>query len=408
MSCVSRAARVPSLCLALTTALTGGLTLAASGPAAPAAGLPPPGLPVTQSAKVQMLPPIAQPGARTRSPAAARSVLAARFRPTIPGRKAVLEVRRGGDWHRVTARRLDQRGRVVFTPRTIVAGDPATYRVRALPHADLSAKTSAAVRTDAWSPPAFVDTFDGAALGPAWTHRIPFYNPWGGRSCSKGDPSAVSVGGGALRLSVLGDPALAGEQCQPSDPNGNPVMEGSYAWRLNGHVSTQHAFDFQYGVAAARMKFQRPRGQHASFWMQPRGLLDDQPTPWGAEIDVIEWYGSEGGRTRMSTSVHRRTDGGRQLTTYGGPIPNPDRYLRNRSDRWWNSYHVFSVEWTPTEYVFRIDGHETMRTTQGVSHHPEFLILSMLSSDYELPWSQSLPQHAYVDWVQVWPQPPPH
>ena len=45
---------------------------------------------------------------------------------------------------------------------------------------------------------------------------------------------------------------------------------------------------------------------------------------------------------------------------------------------------MFSVEWTPTEYVFRIDGRETWRTSEGISHHPQFLILSQLTSDYEL------------------------
>jgi hypothetical protein len=66
---------------------------------------------------------------------------------------------------------------------------------------------------------------------------------------------------------------------------------------------------------------------------------------------------------------------------------------------------VFSVEWTATEYVFRIDGHEVWRTSEGVSHDPEFLILSMLSSDFELPTlgsRQALAQTASVDWVKFW------
>jgi hypothetical protein len=66
---------------------------------------------------------------------------------------------------------------------------------------------------------------------------------------------------------------------------------------------------------------------------------------------------------------------------------------------------VFSVEWTPLEYVFRIDGRVTMRITTGVSNHPEFLILSMLSSDFELDQIgvDALPQHMDVDWVAAWP-----
>ena len=108
----------------------------------------------------------------------------------------------------------------------------------------------------------------------------------------------------------------------------------------------------------------------------------------------------------MSTSVHRHSTGGDALTSVGGRIDDPDRFLADGSGRWWTGYHVFSVEWTPHEYVFRIDGQETTRITSGISHHPEFLILSMLSSDFELGRlgsDERLPQHLDVDWVAAWP-----
>ena len=84
-------------------------------------------------------------------------------------------------------------------------------------------------------------------------------------------------------------------------------------------------------------------------------------------------------------------------------LPDPDRYLATRSDTWWNSFHVFSVEWTPKRYIFRIDGHEVWRTREGVSDVHEFLILSMLSSDFELPEVGDDPtaRTAEVDWVAV-------
>ena len=65
---------------------------------------------------------------------------------------------------------------------------------------------------------------------------------------------------------------------------------------------------------------------------------------------------------------------------------------------------MFSVEWTPQEYIFRIGGHEVWRTSAGVSDVPEFLILSMLSSDFELPevGSDPTPRTAEVDWVAFW------
>ena len=356
------------------------------------------------SVDVAVLPPIAQPGFTPAAPELDSTVVTATVRPSTRGRRAHLEVRRQGRWSVVATARTDADGRVTFTAASTVDGRPATYRVRAAGYGGLARVRSAPVRASAWGTPAFVDGFDGVALGPAWEHRIQFHNPWGGRACSQGDPTAVVVSGGTVRLSVLPDPELAGETCTSYDAHGRPT--GTHTYRLNGHISTQSAFDFLYGVAAARIRFQRQRGQHGAFWLQPRGLLDTGPTPWGAEIDVVEWYGASRGRERMSTAVHRHTEGGDELTSVGGRIDDPDRFLAGRSDRWWTGYHVFSVEWTPHEYVFRIDGQETTRITSGVSHHPEFLILSMLSSDYELDLidDEALPQHLDVDWVAAWSQ----
>ncbi len=62
------------------------------------------------------------------------------------------------------------------------------------------------------------------------------------------------------------------------------------------------------------------------------------------------------------------------------------------------------MEWTPKEYVFRIGGRVVWRTDEGVSDVPEFLILSMLSSDFELPMvgTDPEPRTAEVDWVAFW------
>ena len=62
------------------------------------------------------------------------------------------------------------------------------------------------------------------------------------------------------------------------------------------------------------------------------------------------------------------------------------------------------MQWTPRSLIFRIDGKETWRIGGRISQVPQYLILSLLSSDYELPQIQDrqLPQHMYVDWVRVW------
>ena len=59
---------------------------------------------------------------------------------------------------------------------------------------------------------------------------------------------------------------------------------------------------------------------------------------------------------------------------------------------------------TRSQYVFRIDGRVTWCSSQGVSGVPQFLVLSLLNSDWELARLRPsrLPQTMSVDWVRVW------
>ena len=346
---------------------------------------------------VHVLPPIWQTSGRPASLSRALTPVAVTVTPPRAGRQLTLEQRVGSTWRVVGTQKTGSRGRAdFFVPGR--DGRRTSFRA-ALGSGGSPQRRSDAVE-DTWGAPDFVDEFDGTALAAAWEHRIQFYNPWGGRACSMGSPTAVSVGGGVLRLSSMVDPTRS-DLCSATNAQGQPI--GTYPYRLNGHISTQSSADFLYGVAAARMRFPETLGQHVAFWLQPRGLLTTGPTPWGAEVDIVEWFGSDGKRSRMSSTVHAPLpDGSKQQI--GGAIARPDRFLLSRTDSWWQRFHVFSVEWTPTEYVFRIGGHEVWRTSQGVSHVPEFLILSVLSSDFELPWvgADSSPRTAEVDWVAFW------
>ena len=68
-----------------------------------------------------------------------------------------------------------------------------------------------------------------------------------------------------------------------------------------------------------------------------------------------------------------------------------------------SQFHVFSVEWTPTQYVFRIDGRGYYREDKAVSQVPQYVVLSNLTSDYELDdlEAEELGDTAQVDWVRV-------
>ena len=95
-----------------------------------------------------------------------------------------------------------------------------------------------------------------------------------GRAKAESSVDAVRVENGALKLAVLENPARPG-------------------YLLNGHVSTEATYSFTYGVAAARVKFQKPRGMHGSFWLQSPtfGAVPGDAKQSGSEIDTVEYFG---------------------------------------------------------------------------------------------------------------------
>lgn len=350
----------------------------------------------TQRVRLEALPQIVHHGGNAASPDEAKAALVATLRPVRMGRRVRLQAQQGSSWAVVGTAKQDRRGRVHFASGASIDGHAATYRVRALAAPGLRALTSHPVSTARWSEPTWTDEFSGSHLDSVWSHRGREYVHTNRRSCSKGDPRAVRVGGGVVRLSVVKDPD-ATTRCRI---RGRDAVAGRYAYRLNGHIGTQGGFSFRYGVAAARVRFHRLRGQHGAFWMQPvEGMY---PGAIGSEIDIVEYFGDNHPRGGLATFVHRYD--GRRRVTSGGWVPRSSSYLASRRDGWSRNYHVFSVEWTPRTLVFRIDGQETGRMSDGVSVVRQFPILSLIAADYEIPKirGRRLPQHMYVDWIRVW------
>jgi beta-glucanase (GH16 family) len=338
---------------------------------------------------IQVMPQIAQYGKKVASPNSAKAAVTVKVKPQRKGTKVLLQVKSGSSWKKAGKAATDKKGIATFATAATRSGKPVELRAK------VGKVTTKAVSNAKWLSPLFTDGFDGSTLSESWSHRIPGYNPEGFRACSKGDPAAVRVAGGAVRLSVMKDP-YRNDLCTTKQDG---KVLGKYAYRLNGHISTEDKVSFKYGFAAARMKFQKNRGQHASFWLQP-----DTHVPGGAEIDVIEYFGKGAAKGGLTSYTYHR-DGRGKLVKTGDWIKDSDSFLAKKGDNWWKAYHVFSVEWTPKAYVFRIDGKQTYRSTRGISNQPEFPILSLLSSDYEIPnlgSDKKLPQHSYVDWVRIW------
>jgi beta-glucanase (GH16 family) len=336
--------------------------------------------PVGQTASISVLPRISQRGTTVQpSDSAANSVLA-RFSPARPGRPVTFQRNVGGRLlNTTTTERSD--GTALFRGSlaggTIQATAAARYSAPAI-------TTNTAV--DDWRP-AFAEEFSGTTLDRGkWAYRLPgMYIP--GRTKAKSDPAAATVGGGSLALKVMKAP-------------------GTTTKLLNGHISTENSFKFTYGTAAARVKFQQGRGAHGSFWLQSLiyGGYAGSPAASGAEIDAAEFFGRGYPSGGLANFIYYKTSSGKTSKT-GGLMPAASK-LKPASDSWWNSYHVFAVNWTPTGYTFYVDGQKLYSTNKALSKHEEFLVLSLLSSDWELKYLDrahlSTKSLMRVDWVRVW------
>jgi beta-glucanase (GH16 family) len=358
---------------------------------------------------ISILPGVIAPGSGVQSSASAKWAVVATYSPKKAGKKVKLQRQSGTSWVTAGKTVIGTDGQVVFAvPRPASTTTPVVYRV------DGPGAPSGSVSTARWAGTAqdFDDEFSGTSLDlTQWQHRQQFYEPDSKRLCSKGDPKAVKVGHGTAQLSVLVDKSRH-SLCKPPKPNNPHKIFGKFRYRLNGNIGTQLTHSLTYGVVAARIKFQPLQGQHASLWLQPRDL--STATSTGREVDIIEWFGKDVPNGGLTSFIYAPSLGGDKLgigPKKDGWIKDPEQYLTSQKDAFYKRYHVFSVEWTPTAYIFRIDGQETGRLTKRVGSAPEYPILSLLSSDYELSKlpgrdeKKNLPQTMNVDWIRTWQDP---
>lgn len=369
-------------------------------------------------AHLEVSAPIVQPGPGVAPADEADVVVQAQFAPAEEGRRVTIQRRgRSADWQDVAARREDAQGQVRYVGP---AHDDRrrAFAYRALVRGGLGERTVASPARSArqWQLK-FDEEFDGSALDPVtWAYRQEgVYAPASDRACSASSRDAVDVEDGQLVLSAVEDQDR--NELGPCDAeDGNTRSDQS--WYRNGHISTQgtQGFTFRYGYAAARMKFDSRQGAHGSFWMQSTVPAEagKGAKATGAEVDVVESFGDAFAKWHKPNSIYSfvyyRNRHGKQVKVPGDDDPRQaitraDAGL-DPGDSWSMGYHVFGVRWTPERYVFYVDGVPTQTVDRGVSHVPEVLILSMLTSGWELGhFPSGADLQTDVDWVRVWQRP---
>ena len=151
---------------------------AATSAAAPTAAEP------RRTARLTVLPPIAQVGPAPAPSRAARTALVAELGPAATaGRPLVVERRSHGHWRSVEHARLRPNGRAGSPSRPGSTGSGCATASPPRVARPAATRTQRRSWSTAWGAPGFLDEFAGTALSGAWEHRIQFHNPWGGRSC---------------------------------------------------------------------------------------------------------------------------------------------------------------------------------------------------------------------------------
>jgi len=218
----------------------------------------------------------------------------------------------------------------------------------------------------------WADEFDGAELDTAkWSYR--------GLGARKGGVNVKE----AVRLDGEGHLVIT-----------TTKVGGKYH---TGMIGTQGKFEHAFGYWECRVKLQRTIGHWSAFWLQSPtlGKPVGDVAKAGTEIDVFEYLRKRG--DKMQHTLH--WDGyGKAHKSQGKVVDVP-----GLGEGW----HTVGLEWTKDEYVFFIDGKETWRTTKGVSHRPEYIILSLEAGGWAGDIGKAkLPDSALFDHVRVYKQRP--
>lgn len=160
-----------------------------------------------------------------------------------------------------------------------------------------------------------------------------------------------------------------------------------------GMISTKGKFEQAFGYFECRVKLQTQEGHWSAFWLQsPRmGETAGNPREYGAEIDIFEYLARK--KDTIQHALH--WDG------YGDEHKAARCVYEKTGLR--RGWHTFGLEWKRKEYIFYVDGKEIWRTEKGVSHIPQFIILSLEVGDWAGDISSArLPDQVIFDYVRVY------
>ncbi len=191
---------------------------------------------------------------------------------------------------------------------------------------------------------------------------------------------------------------------------GYETPEGRKVDFVSSRINTKGKVEVTYGTLSARIKLPEGSGVWPAFW-----ALGTGPWPATGEIDVMECIGEP---EWISFALHG--------PGYSGDTPLVEKHMfENDFDA--NEWHVYSVDWLPTQLVFKVDEKPIYRVSRRMVEqygdwafdNPKFLILNVAlggtypakenkvkSPYYGIPEStveriKNDKAQMFVDWVRI-------
>ncbi|NEA31658.1 glycoside hydrolase family 16 protein [Streptomyces sp. SID13031] len=235
----------------------------------------------------------------------------------------------------------------------------------------------------------------GTRPSPArWTFELGGEPAWGNEEWqyyTNRRENASTDGAGNLVISARKEKLPGMEKCQFGSCD-----------ITSARITTKEKFDQAYGRFEARIKTPAGQGLWPAFWMMGNDI-DEVDWPGNGEIDIMEIIGKEPGTlygTVHGPGYHSENGPGGQTSLPAG-------------QKWSDAFHVYSVEWSPAQILWKVDGRQYLRITPAnlpagakwVFDHEFYLLLNLAVGGV---WpgppnsATAFPAKMLVDYVRVY------
>jgi beta-glucanase (GH16 family) len=213
----------------------------------------------------------------------------------------------------------------------------------------------------------------------------------------------VSVSRGYLHLGFKRDAALGKTKTSNSKLSDNWIRAGAVRSMTQDYSGI--FYENTFGYYEARVKIPKVSGMWGAFWlMSPTQGMLPAGGATGTEIDIVETIGNP--KNSFNAALHWDGYGSKHKSTGSDDVTAGINIYDGE-------FHTFALDWSPSEYIFYVDGIEFWRcdgsakfNNSGINQNPNYIKLTVEGAD----WAGLLPANftedeMLVDYVKVYNQP---